>query len=69
MNAPEYLEHNTRRDFGDAWLVLCIILGAHVYDEAITDFLGFFNPFNEQMRQRYGAWPMPTFEPAAKNNS
>ncbi len=47
--------------FGRAWLILSVMLGAHVVDEALTDFLGFYNPFVESMRARLGWWPMPTF--------
>jgi len=32
-----------RANFGLAWLLLCLALVAHVVDEALTDFLGYFN--------------------------
>lgn len=51
----------TRSDFGYAWLALCIALGAHVADEALTNFLGVYNPTVLAMRARYPWFPMPTF--------
>jgi len=48
--------------FGLAWLGLCIVLALHVVDEALTDFLSFYNPMVERLRERFGFWPMPTFE-------
>lgn len=48
--------------FGLAWLGLCIVLALHVVDEALTDFLSFYNPLVERLRERFGYWPMPTFE-------
>jgi len=48
--------------FGLASLGLCIVLALHVVDEALTDFLPFYNPMVERLRERFGFWPMPTFE-------
>ena len=48
--------------FGSAWLGLSIVLALHVADEALTDFLSFYNPTVERLRERFGFWPMPTFE-------
>jgi hypothetical protein len=48
--------------FGAAWLALSIVLGLHVADEALTGFLSFYNPLVTQLRERFGYWPMPTFE-------
>ena len=48
--------------FGVAWLALAIVLGLHVVDEALTDFLSFYNPLVRSLRDRLGFWPMPTFE-------
>ena len=31
-------------------------------DEALTDFLSFYNPMVERLRERFGFWPMPTFD-------
>jgi len=49
------------RRFGTAWLLLSLALGLHVTDEALTDFLSFYNPLVESLRLRLGWWPMPTF--------
>lgn len=48
--------------FGTAWLALSVVLGLHVVDEALTDFLSFYNPLVLSLRERLGFWPMPTFE-------
>lgn len=44
-----------------AWVLLCIALALHVTDEALTNFLGVYNPTVVALRQRFGWWPMPTF--------
>lgn len=44
-----------------AWLLLVAVLAAHVIDEAITDFLGFYNPWVLSIRARMSWFPMPTF--------
>lgn len=44
-----------------AWYILVATLGVHVLDEAVTDFLGFYNPLVLSLRSR-GSWlPLPTF--------
>ncbi len=50
------------RRFGHAWLALRIVLALHVSDEALTDFLSFYNPMVLRLRESLGFWPMPTFE-------
>jgi cation transport ATPase len=45
-----------------AWLLLCLAFCAHVADEALTGFLGIYNPTVLAMRARYSWFPMPTFE-------
>lgn len=47
---------------GFAWLALCAALALHVTDEALTGFLGVYNPTVLAMRSRYQWFPMPTFE-------
>jgi hypothetical protein len=47
---------------GRAWVLLCLCLVLHVFDEATTDFLGIYNPTVIALRERLGWWPMPTFE-------
>jgi hypothetical protein len=47
--------------FGHAWVALTVTLAGHVADEAITDFLGVYNPIVRAARARIGWWPMPEF--------
>jgi Protein of unknown function with HXXEE motif len=44
-----------------AWLLLVGALAVHVVDEALTDFLGFYNPLVLTIRSRLRWFPMPTF--------
>jgi hypothetical protein len=50
------------RNFGMAWLLLCLAFCAHVADEALTGFLSIYNPTVLAMRAQYAWFPMPTFE-------
>ena len=50
------------RALGRAWVLLSLCLGLHVCDEATTDFLGVYNPTVIALRERFGWWPMPTFD-------
>jgi hypothetical protein len=50
------------RSLSYAWILLCLGLGLHVFDEATTGFLGVYNPTVIALRERLGWWPMPTFE-------
>ena len=50
-----------RARFGRAWIALSIVLGLHVVDEALTDFLSVYNPLVRQARARLGWFPMPEF--------
>ena len=50
------------RPLAHAWILLCLCLGLHVFDEAMTGFLGIYNPTVTALRERLGWWPMPTFE-------
>jgi hypothetical protein len=45
--------------FGDAWVALTLTLAAHVIDEAVTDFIGVYNPIAREVRARVGWFPMP----------
>ena len=47
--------------FGSAWLALCVALGIHVVDEALTDFLSAYNPAARAIRARFPFLPLPTF--------
>jgi hypothetical protein len=44
-----------------AWYVLVAVLAIHVVDEALTDFLSFYNPLVLTIRERIPYFPMPTF--------
>lgn len=44
-----------------AWLLLVGALAVHVVDEALTDFLGFYNPLVLSIRSHITWFPMPTF--------
>jgi uncharacterized protein with HXXEE motif len=41
--------------------MLVAALALHVADEAVTDFLGFYNPFVQSIRLRIPWFPMPVF--------
>ncbi len=49
------------RRLGWAWALLCAVLAVHVTDEALTDFLGWWNPTIESLRGRIPWIPLPTF--------
>ena len=53
---------SSRAPFGWAWLWLCLALALHVTDEALTGFLGVYNPTVLALRQRAPWLPWPTFE-------
>jgi hypothetical protein len=44
-----------------AWLLLVSALAVHVIDEALTDFLGFYNPLVLSIRSQIPWFPLPTF--------
>ena len=44
-----------------AWFLLVAVLAIHVFDEAMTGFLGFYNPLVLTIRSRVPWFPMPTF--------
>jgi E3 ubiquitin-protein ligase DOA10 len=50
------------RDFGIAWVFLCLAFVAHVVDEASTGFLEVYNPTVLAVRAQSSWFPMPTFE-------
>ncbi len=47
--------------FGRAWVAMAIVIALHVTDEAVTDFLGFYNPLVRAIRARAPLLPLPTF--------
>lgn len=44
-----------------AWAMLVTALAIHVADEALTNFLSFYNPLVLSIRSRVAWFPMPTF--------
>lgn len=59
MNAES--EGRWSRTWGWSWLALTGALALHVADEAVTDFLGVYNPTVRAIRARYPFLPLPTF--------
>ncbi|HLA11512.1 MAG TPA: HXXEE domain-containing protein [Pyrinomonadaceae bacterium] len=49
------------RNYGRAWVALCLALAVHATDEALTDFLSVYNPIVLSVRQRLPSLPLPTF--------
>lgn len=47
--------------WGLAWNLLTLALAIHVVDEALHDFLSFYNPTAENIRQQLPWLPLPTF--------
>jgi hypothetical protein len=47
---------------GWAWMLLCIAFVLHVVDETATHFLSVYNPTVITLREKFGWFPMPTFE-------
>ncbi|MCL4522718.1 MAG: hypothetical protein M1453_02325 [Acidobacteria bacterium] len=48
------------RKHGWAWVALTLALAVHVADEALTNFLAFYNPLVASLRWRVGWLPFPT---------
>ena len=46
---------------GRAWLALCAALAVHVTDEALTGFLGVWNPTVSAIHARWPWFPLPAF--------
>ncbi|HXV73365.1 MAG TPA: HXXEE domain-containing protein [Sphingomonadales bacterium] len=44
-----------------AWLVLVAVLAVHVFDEAVTDFLPFYNGIVSSLKEKWGFFPMFAF--------
>jgi hypothetical protein len=61
LNPAAVPGQRSARRFGDAWVSLTIVLGLHVIDEALTDFLSVYNPIVRDARARLGWFPMPEF--------
>ena len=48
--------------FGWPWFALSVAFALHVTDEASTGFLNVYNPTVTAIRERWGWFPMPTFQ-------
>jgi membrane-bound ClpP family serine protease len=46
---------------GLAWISLSVAIGIHVFDEVKHDFLSFYNPLVDSIRQHVPFLPLPTF--------
>lgn len=44
-----------------AWVLFVSALALHVFDEAMTDFLPFYNQTVLSLKERFGFFPAPTF--------
>jgi hypothetical protein len=47
--------------WGFSWIALCLAFAAHVFDEAIHNFLSFYNPVAASMREAFSLLPLPVF--------
>lgn len=61
-SAPVLAQKKMPSRLGLAWVLMWIALAAHVTDEALSGFLGVYNPTVLALRSKLGFWPMPTFE-------
>jgi hypothetical protein len=50
---------NIFSEFGGAWFAMGMIFGVHVIDEALHDFLDWYNPVAMIIRSRLGGLPFP----------
>jgi len=48
--------------FGIGWVALCVALGVHIVDEALTGFLSVYNPTVLTIREKIPWFSMPVFE-------
>ena len=55
-------ERSMKSGFGGPWFALSVALALHVLDEASTGFLNIYNPTVTALRERWGWFPMPTFQ-------
>ncbi len=56
------VRNHLNRRWGWAWVLLTLALAVHVLDEAVTDFLPFYNSLVTTLRRSYAWVPLPTFE-------
>ena len=50
-----------RSHLGIAWIMLCFSLLIHVIDEALHDFLAFYNPIISRLKEHIPFLPFPNF--------
>jgi hypothetical protein len=55
------MEAGQNRGVGRAWVALCVALGAHIADEALTGFLAVYNPTVTALRGTLPWLPVPVF--------
>jgi hypothetical protein len=55
------MPNETDRRFGFAWLTFGVAIAIHVLDEAMHDFLSFYNPNARAIRARFPFLPLPAF--------
>jgi hypothetical protein len=53
--------NESTRAWALSWMGLALAFGLHVADEAANDFLAFWNPLVESLRDRLPVLPLPTF--------
>ena len=51
-----------QKRLGIAWLLLTSAFAVHVFDEAVTGFLGIYNPTVLVLRAKYSWFAMPIFD-------
>ena len=56
------MQKETAHGFGWAWFALPVAFALHVVDEASTGFLDVYHPTVTALRERWGWFPMPTFQ-------
>lgn len=56
----EHANHSNRK-WGHGWVLLCLAFALHVLDEAVNDFLAFYNPTVEQINEAITILSLPTF--------
>ena len=56
------MEQKPSAGFGSGWFALTVAFALHIVDEASTGFLNVYNPTVTAMRERWGWFPMPTFQ-------
>jgi len=47
--------------WGISWVALCLAFAVHVFDEAIHNFLSFYNPIAASIRGSFSLLPLPVF--------